>query len=292
MDGKTLITSNHYRRRKTAFTMVELLVVIAIIGVIMAMTLPALQMTREYARKATCKSHLSRLGLALQNYQGSHLVYPPGTIDRQGPISNASRGYHHNWISFLLPYLDEQLLAKRIDRNASVYAKRNAIVRNYSVRRLLCPSSDWQSLPPMSSYAGVQHPGEVPIDVNNHGVFFLNSRLRPRDINDGLAHTLFVGERLPLPSGSTAELGWFSGTRATLRNMGAKFSSGATESAPKQPLVVGGFGSSHVDRVQFLFGDGSVVSLSGSIDFDAARQLADRRDGTLVDERIYRPDMP
>jgi hypothetical protein len=48
-------------------------------------------------------------------------------------------------------------------------------------------------------------------------MFFLNSRLRYEDVADGTAHTLFVGEKFV---GSDPDLGWLSGTRATLRNTG------------------------------------------------------------------------
>ena len=46
--------------------------------------------------------------------------------------------------------------------------------------------------------------------------FFLNSKLRRDDIADGLAHTIFIGEKLI----DKDDLGWMSGTRATLRNTG------------------------------------------------------------------------
>ena len=51
--------------------------------------------------------------------------------------------------------------------------------------------------------------------MNNHGVLFLNSRVSLNDVSDGLLHTFFVGELA-----KTHPLGWFSGTRASLRNTG------------------------------------------------------------------------
>jgi prepilin-type processing-associated H-X9-DG protein len=69
-----------------------------------------------------------------------------------------------------------------------------------------------------SHYAGLHHDVEAPIDADNHGLFFLNSRVTQHDVTDGLGYTLMIGEKRidhPLP-----DLGWLSGTAATLRNTG------------------------------------------------------------------------
>ncbi len=160
---------------------------------------------------------------------------------------------------------------------------------------------------------------EVPIDANNNGVLFLNSHIREKDVTDGTTHTIYVGEKY----GSQQDLGWLSGTRATLRNAGTElgqtlFDDGphriATE--PGQPaaetadpaeeneagkeiqqpaktepdLLVGGFGAFHPYGVNFLFGDGAVRIIRNDIDLSLLQQLANRADGKLLEKGPTRGD--
>jgi len=200
---------------RRAFTLVELLVVMAIIGILVALLLPAVQAAREAARRTSCTNNLVQMMVAVSNYESAHRVYPPGTIDQQGPIQNFPVGYHHNWVSQLLPYLERKPVYNHIDFAVGVYHANNKAVRDLELRQLRCPSS------PMpdgghADYAAVHHDIEAPIDANNNGVFFLNSRVRYLDVSDGTSQTVFLGEKM-----STAgDLGWMSGTRATLRNTG------------------------------------------------------------------------
>ena len=110
--------------KRRAFTLVELLVVIAIIGILIAMLLPAVQGAREAARRSQCLQHLAQLSGAVQNYELAHEVYPPGTIDKQGPIHSIAKGDHRNWIVHILPYLDEANAYRHIDQTV-FSAKRN-----------------------------------------------------------------------------------------------------------------------------------------------------------------------
>jgi prepilin-type processing-associated H-X9-DG protein len=166
--------------------------------------------------------HLVQLNGGLQHYEMAHELFPPGSIEPKGPIHSVAQGDHRDWIIHLLPYLDETNVYRHIDQPVGVYHANNADVRGTEIQVLECPSEPGgRGTPPGSNYAAVHHDVEAPIDTDNHGVFFLNSRVRNDDITDGLAHTIFVGEKLIEPN----DLGWMSGTRATLRNAGSSLNS-------------------------------------------------------------------
>jgi prepilin-type N-terminal cleavage/methylation domain-containing protein len=308
------------RSKQSAFTLVELLVVIAIIGILISLLLPAIQAAREAARRASCLNNLMQLGVGLASYESAYGSLPSGTIDDKGPIHNVAQGNHISWLVQILPYIEEQTTYKNIDLAAGTYAKQNAAARAIKIALFQCPSYPGQQNPDagLSNYAGCHNDVETPIDVNNNGVLFLNSHVRIKDITDGSANTFFVGEK----GGNLQDLGWMSGTRATLRNTGAALDeslddifnqfpipiatsspsatagdsekpseSGKPAEEPAKPappktesdLFVGGFGSHHPSVVNFLFGDGAVNSIAKDIDLKLLQQLGNRADGKLLE---------
>ena len=204
---------------------------IAIIAVLVALLLPAVSASREAARRIQCVNNLMQIGLAVKNYENAFESLPSGVVNPTGPIVDAPSGYHFNWISQLLPYLDAKPVYRRLDFNADLYQPQSGTARAVMIGTLLCPSSTtpFRSArtgspapiggdPALTSYAGCHNDTETPIDAKNNGVFFLNSRVRYEDIEDGTSNTVFFGEKIQ----DDTELGWASGTRSTLRNMGTR----------------------------------------------------------------------
>jgi prepilin-type N-terminal cleavage/methylation domain-containing protein len=277
---------------RRAFTLIELLVVIAIIAVLVALLLPAVQQAREAARRTQCKNNLAQIGLAVMNYEMAHGVLPPGCVNQTGPIQSTPEGYHMSWIAQILPNIEQRAVYKAIDFKLGAYAQ-STTVSQVTLPAFHCPSSS-ENLSGLgvsfSSYAGCHHDQEGPIDVDNNGVFFLNSAVRFKDVLDGASNTIFVGEKQGLDSG----LGWLSGTRATLRNTGIGPNKSPTVttqgwSTPNQngplfedPLTVGSFGSSHIGGAQFVLGDGSVRFISENIDVQVFQNLGNRHDEQIL----------
>ena len=109
------------RQNRYAFTLVELLVVIAIIGILVALLLPAIQASRESARRTQCTNQMNQLILAVHEYETAHEHYPAGTINPNGPIKNLPIGQHISWVAPILPYIEERVLYDNIDMSLSAY---------------------------------------------------------------------------------------------------------------------------------------------------------------------------
>lgn len=99
------------------FTLIELLVVIAIIVVLASLILPAVQSTREEARRTLCANHLKQVGTACIEYETSHSHFPPGYLGPMSP-SHAATPFPYQCVglhAYLLPFLGKDNLSKRID---------------------------------------------------------------------------------------------------------------------------------------------------------------------------------
>ena len=287
------------RRRNQGFTLIELLVVIAIIAILVALLLPAISQAREAASRTSCKNNLMQLGIALNNYEMSFQMFPPGSVNETGPVKNSETGSQIGWLVQLLPLLEQQALAATFNPNGSVFDNANAGVRSATIPSLHCASDPkirrpGATIAAFSSYAGCYSGAEIPIDFDNDGCLFLNSNIGHREIQDGASNTILVGEKRRVDE--AGEFGWVAGNRSTLRNTGIGINAGWDLTAEPgrgqtaSPVVIpsdtanGGFSSAHTGGAQFLLADGSVRFLSENIDMTVFPLLGNRGDLQYVGE--------
>ncbi len=294
-------------RRPAGFTLVELMIVVGVISVLISLLLPAVQSAREVARRSQCTNNLMQLGVALENYASSHRVYPPGVVDFEGPVTNDPEGYRFGWAARILPFIEQRNVYHNLNFQLGAFADGNASAVAIRINTFICPSNpNSQAM----NYAGCHHDVEKPIDSDDHGVFFLNSRVAREDLVDGPAFTILLGETTMSSVFGT----WAMGTSATLRNAGwgvngespydiafaqNRSRSGVGDAFDPVMLqamieagefdsdLVGGFASRHPGGANFLMGDGTVRYIKSRVDRVVLRALAHRSDGALVDGDAY-----
>lgn len=280
-------------RRLRGFSLIELLVVTAIVAVLMGTLLPAIQRARESARRTQCQNNLAQLGIAMHTYESSHDCLPPGVVNVTGPIRNLEEGYHMSWVPQILPMIDQVGLYQTIRFEESAYSASNAVPRSSILRTMLCPSDSSNVVTSengstqiaFTNYAACFGGEDVPIDTENSGLLFLNSRITFAQIRDGASNTILAGEKTIVAG--TSDLGWLSGTRSTLRNTGVRINQGWDQPSVKggagglqapSETSTSGFSSHHGDLSNFLFADGAVKLLSRSVGLEMYSRLGQRED--------------
>jgi prepilin-type processing-associated H-X9-DG protein len=259
--------------RSRGITLVELLVVIGILGVLVGMLLPAIQSARESARRAQCGSNLKNIGLALANFHNARKSFPLG--------SDARSGTEHAWSSRILPFLEEDALARQINYQQPWDAPgANLAAADQDVAVYICPSSVFDS-PGKQDYGGVIGTSLLPLPMGygpqaafGCGILIVSGPqqsqpIRAAQITDGLSTTLCVGESADSRDGAANR--WACG-----RNCFAQ----TDDQIHNGDL--GGLFSHHPSGAHGLFADGHVRLLTDDISEQVLGAICTRNGAEVI----------
>jgi prepilin-type N-terminal cleavage/methylation domain-containing protein len=293
----------HYRQsapvRRRGFTLIELLVVISIIGVLVGLLLPAVQGSREAARRAHCQNNLKQFGLAFMNHHDQFGGFPTGGWDwfnvptytngspAIGPPQKAGWGFQ------VLPYMEQSNVWKggagQTDQERVLVAigtplsaffcptRRSPQTLQYSDPEYLNGTTTTQAL---CDYAASNWEGT--------GVVKRYDWNRIADVIDGTSNTLLLAEkRLNLSKlggvqhdddiGYTS--GWDQDTiRSTDLTPAPDYRGGFGSAATGQLR----FGSSHPGGINAVMTDGSVRFIKYTVDPRTFKLLGNKADGMIL----------
>lgn len=276
------------------FTLVELLTVIAIVGLLVAILLPAVQASRESARRLQCGNHLRQIGVALLNYHDTRGAFPSSVADRNGGSSML-----HTWLVMILPYIEQTSLYDVYDFDAGYNSTVNRSVVERAISTYVCPSADDSTIEGTGfgpcNYGGNSgtEPGE------NDGMMFPLSAVRIAEVRDGTSATLLVGELYH------HNLGWARGSAAGVGGGGGGGADAGFARAVSRwwrcasPCAIPGinpprtdcsnrceqrfqFSSAHAGGAYFAFCDGHVSFLLDTMDPVALKALFTRDGGDFA----------
>jgi type II secretory pathway pseudopilin PulG len=142
----------HPTHPKSAFMLVELLTVIAIIALLVALLLPAVQGTREAARRVQCGTNIRQVALALQHYAAAMKALPRGVANKNtaaNPRCNAAYlgGTPDTWAAEIMPRMELGNLHDAFNFSKPVQDPANEALALEPVAGLVCPSDPQASQP-------------------------------------------------------------------------------------------------------------------------------------------------
>jgi len=293
------------RESRRGFTLVELLVVIAIIGVLVSLLLPAVQVARESARRSACTNNLKQIGLAIANYQLAKKVYPPScseSLEEQFEFRHdPQKAVRQSWGSVILPYLELESFADTIDRSQHAVFSANKTAAATEVPLYRCPSYIGPEFSESDRYATLQQKCAIGnyvaiggssvgnlwgVELDPDGAIIPGGDVSPKDITDGLSHTVFIAE-----TREEILAAWADGLTASVaaqaydRTRPPRYAK--TQSAlnytpyyEEGPIVARyGPSSMHPGGAHHLLGDGSVRLVDDDVSLDVYVALATRAGG-------------
>lgn len=220
---------------RRGLTLLEVIVVLAVIGVLVALIAPAIQSSRETARRLQCASQLKQLALACSNYESQHGMFPPG----------ACKGF--GWLVAILPFMDQAALYHQVDFSKTPTTQQRSIL-TFVVPGTLCPS-ETQAVPvgpdawASTSYAANSGTGLQAAGFN--GMFrhlqvdalppYREGPIRAADVVDGLSNTALLSEILVANlTGDWLRAEWYLTTERSGRNELDAFAEACVAETPRR----------------------------------------------------------
>lgn len=160
--------------------MLEVLTAVGIIGVLVALLLPAVQSSRESARRIQCASNLRQVGLGLQAHESVHGEFPAVL-------------FHVD----ILPYIEQGALHQEFTDPANLnMSARVEIAERSRVPLYLCPSDLAGDGVAATNYMCNFGSGSIRSNPNGFFRAFPQTGVRASEIVDGLSTTAAVSEAL------------------------------------------------------------------------------------------------
>ena len=167
------------------FTLIELLVTIVVISLLMALLMPAIQQSREAARRSQCQSNLRQLGLAMHQHDSNFNRLP--ALGYMGLDSTGAVAPFFGWPVLILPFIEQGNLYRQWDFKNPLTAPANEAAASTSLPLLRCPSDitvvgqgdlsyvvnagfGWTTFLAGANDCPIGYPSLNPIDINGNGI--------------------------------------------------------------------------------------------------------------------------
>ncbi|HEY4311411.1 MAG TPA: DUF1559 domain-containing protein [Pirellulales bacterium] len=259
-------------------------------SLLVGLLLPAINSSREAARRIDCSHRLHQIGLALHAHHEARGALPPGwTLE---PTGQSAFG----WFVPLLPFSEAGALAHSLDMTAPLTSNVNITPGRTALSLSICPSdvheplfalykevgthaisgqrSDqvlvWLASANFVAMFGTRDPDDVAGTTGN-GAFIETRAFRFTELERGLSETFLIGERTEAQCPTTWVGFEVAGEDAASRVAGLAWDGPNRADADESE-----FSSRHPGCTNFLWADGHVTPIPDEIDQMTYRQLSKR----------------
>lgn len=303
------------QRDRSGLSLVEVIVILAVLMVMVALTLPALHAAQIFAKRTQCINHLKRIGLACHNYHAAWNSLPMSRTDTPDP-KRGGHGIGHSSFTALLPYMEQTPVYNAYNFSLENWHTANATVTRTRISTYLCPDNK-TGLDPIKAadiptLDGKGYPGANLFASNHYGFNwggghkqFGDDFVQRKGTYLGLVMTVITAEGKKAGAQSVSFAGVTDGLAFTLlaaekRNgagwtvggfAGSEFDVNTTPAYDGEALDAAQVftGSFHPEGPNVLIADGSVRTLSPTIEKKVWYALMTRAGGEVIEKKDLNP---